>query len=235
MRRHRMPIHCDRCQTVFESESDRAAHCRSTPICEVVPVRDWDCITEAQKRLLSERVSGRKSKEENWFTIFEILFPGAPKPRSPYLDPDFADGLLALREFAVAEVPGIVTQLVAENSLQDSLPFDFNAQSYTETVVQDAIEILLARFESRMPLEQSLATSHSSDSGYGGSSLRGTIRAQSTQSAVNPEPPSMAMTIDYGSFFAGFQRDQFSTLATEQIDFPNLPGQFESASASQFL
>jgi hypothetical protein len=32
---------------------------------------------------LAQRVSAKRSKEDNWYLIYEILFPGSPKPDTP--------------------------------------------------------------------------------------------------------------------------------------------------------
>ena len=51
--------------------------------CEVLPLREWEGISEAQKRQLERRISTKKTREENWYIIYEILFPGAERPKSP--------------------------------------------------------------------------------------------------------------------------------------------------------
>ena len=190
----------------------------------MVPENAWDGITEAQKTQLAARVSARKSREESWYTIFEILFPGAPRPRSPYLDPDFADGLLALREFAAAEVQGIITQVVNEQSTHLSLPFDFDFQSYTEVVVQDAIDILLARFEARMPPEPAIplmtSISNASDSGYSSSlpSVIGIVDTQSMQPLIDPTLLSLSMSeAPFDGMFMGYQHDFYGDAGTDPV------------------
>ena len=232
VRRHQIPLHCDRCQVEFENEHDRTIHCRNTPPCEVLPEKAWDGITEAQKTSLAARVSARKSKEESWYIIFEILFPGAPKPRSPYLDPDFADGLFALREFAATEMQGIITQVVNEQSTHISLPFDFDFQSYTEVIVQDAIDILLARFESRMPPEPVVPLTTSipnvSDSGYSSSPPGGifTVDTQSAQPSINPT--FLFQSIPEGpldDMFMAYQRDVFGSSGTDAANCLDYSGQ----------
>jgi len=192
----------------------------------VLPEKAWDGITETQKTLLATRVSTRKSREESWYAIFEVLFPGAPRPRSPYLDPDFADGLLALREFAATEMQGIIMQVVNEQSTHLSLPFDFDFQSYTEVVVQDAIDILLARFESRMPPEPgfSLMTSISnvSDSGYSSSppSGIGVVEVGSTQPSFCVPLPSLLVPEDpLDDMFLGYQHDVYENARTYPVNY----------------
>jgi len=195
----------------------------------VLPEKAWDGITEAQKALLAVRVSARKSREGSWYTIFEILFPGVPRPRSPYLDPDFADGLLALREFAATEMQGIITQVVNEQSTHFSLPFDFDFQSHTEIVVQNAIDIFLARFESRMPANTlTTSISNASDSGYSGSPPRGTgiVDAQLTQPPI--DPTLLSLSISEGpldDMFIGYLHDVYGDMSTDPVNSLDPPDQ----------
>ena len=42
----------------------------------------------------------KMSEEEQWFAVFEILFPGHhPRPRSPYIDRDLSEQMCAFRDF----------------------------------------------------------------------------------------------------------------------------------------
>jgi hypothetical protein len=182
-----------------------------------------------QKGLLATRVSARKSREQNWYTIFEILFPGTPKPRSPYIDPDFADGLLALREYAAVEMEGIIAQASIEQMPNLSLPLmplDFNFQSYTEAVVRHAIDILFSRFESRMPRvlarPPTASDSHPPDSGYSGSRTSGIINTQSTQVSIDPTLPSSSISEGpFGDMFTGYMNDIYDSVGGQSI-YPTL-------------
>ncbi len=79
---HSEPIHCPRCFETFENEELRT-HLREGG-CSVVEERQWEgVVTEQQRKQLEGRVSSHKTKEENWYIIYEVLFPGAPRPRSP--------------------------------------------------------------------------------------------------------------------------------------------------------
>ncbi|KAF1979352.1 hypothetical protein BU23DRAFT_152762 [Bimuria novae-zelandiae CBS 107.79] len=80
---HQVPIHCVRCSQTFSCEDERDAHLRSIPGCTIQPDKTWIGINETQKTQLTQRVSSKKSKEENWYSVYEILFPGSPRPESP--------------------------------------------------------------------------------------------------------------------------------------------------------
>jgi len=71
-----------RCFSTFESSERLRFHVR-TELCDVEEPRELEGINGQQKILLEQRVSSRKSMEENWYIVYDILFPGAARPRSP--------------------------------------------------------------------------------------------------------------------------------------------------------
>ena len=96
LRVHQVAIHCVRCSQTFGTETERDSHLRSVPGCVIQPNQIHFGITETQKAQLAQRVSAKKTKEENWYLIYEILFPGSPRPDSSceYL----TDGMRALND-----------------------------------------------------------------------------------------------------------------------------------------
>jgi hypothetical protein len=121
-------------------------------------------------------------------------------------------------------VQGIITQVVNEQSTRLSLPFDFDFQIYTEVVVQDAIDILLARFEARLPSEPAIplmtSISNASDSGYSGSlpSGIGIVDTQSMQPLVDPTLPFLQMSeAPFDGMFMGYQHSFYGGGGTESV------------------
>lgn len=83
-RSHRTPdFYCARCYDVFPSAKDRDEHMRDIQ-CPVQPNRRFEGITEEQKELLMLNKGRNKSNEEQWFLMWEILFPGTPRPTTVY-------------------------------------------------------------------------------------------------------------------------------------------------------
>lgn len=58
-------------------------HSREPIPCAIRPQKLWDAVSATQKQRLKTRFSSKKTPEENWFIMFEILFPNLPRPRSP--------------------------------------------------------------------------------------------------------------------------------------------------------
>ncbi|KAK1636374.1 hypothetical protein BDP81DRAFT_450269 [Colletotrichum phormii] len=51
-----------------------------------------------------------KTDENQWFAIWEILFPGKPKPRSAYMNPDMCEDLSAFQEHLSNNAAEVVQQ-----------------------------------------------------------------------------------------------------------------------------
>ncbi|KAK3356347.1 hypothetical protein B0T25DRAFT_413315, partial [Lasiosphaeria hispida] len=83
---HRLPIYCPTCGITFTNERTRDAHinhrtCRGPP--GGAPIKP-EGITEEQGEALARRVNRSHSEAEQWNSIWDILFPGSPRPSSPY-------------------------------------------------------------------------------------------------------------------------------------------------------
>lgn len=117
------------------------------------PPRRWDGISESQKRQLAKRVSPKRSKQENWYFIYETLFPGSTRPESPFIDDThLSEELLALREFAVREAPGRVAQFTNSELPPDLRPNQEHIEAFTQAAIRDVFDMLLERWEtSRLP------------------------------------------------------------------------------------
>ncbi|KAE9369297.1 hypothetical protein N431DRAFT_346045, partial [Stipitochalara longipes BDJ] len=72
---HQLPIYCPLCMCTFDAEDERDVHIRATS-CSVQPTVSYEGVTRAQKLLLGQRVSSKMTLSDQWFTIFDILFPG---------------------------------------------------------------------------------------------------------------------------------------------------------------
>lgn len=86
--RHSMPLYCPICFTEFKCEEERDSHVRTSrtnPVeCVEKPPQFSDRITKQQAKHIHQRMN---STEENWYRVYEILFPGHPRPKSPCKNP----------------------------------------------------------------------------------------------------------------------------------------------------
>lgn len=116
-RKHAIRIYCEVCQQPFENVQLRDNHSRERNCDPIENVQAPDGITSEQRDWLHQRGPRNFSEEEQWFRIFEFLFPGHPRPRSPYNDTTFSEDLLNFRDFISGPTAQeILFQRVRENS-----------------------------------------------------------------------------------------------------------------------
>jgi hypothetical protein len=115
-RHHRLPIYCPVCMANFDTEEDRDVHSRAR-ICDEQPITQFEGVSESQKKQLSKKVPPKMSESDQWYTIFDILFPGhQPRPKSPYIDSNMSEELSAFRDFATNQGSGIMIGVLRERA-----------------------------------------------------------------------------------------------------------------------
>ncbi|KAJ2892111.1 uncharacterized protein MKZ38_010227 [Zalerion maritima] len=83
IRKHMKPLYCFVCNEVFDRDGDRIDHMRSR-VCADGTYPEPEGISEEQRQRLDQRLEKRKTQAEQWFGLWDILFPGQPRPLSPY-------------------------------------------------------------------------------------------------------------------------------------------------------
>jgi hypothetical protein len=89
-------------QGQFKSEADLRRHAEAN---SCAPRHEYiEGVDRNQKAKLSKPVPRTLSLEDQWFFIFDILFPGfEPKPRSPYVEDNVEPVLSAFHDFMAHE------------------------------------------------------------------------------------------------------------------------------------
>ncbi|KAK4223210.1 hypothetical protein QBC38DRAFT_54794 [Podospora fimiseda] len=121
-RRH-YKTHCQRCKQTFSDARELAEHEMTIQGCEVVEGNVPSDITSYQEKQLKSRKHNarRKTDEEKWREIYELLFPNEPVP-SPYpestgdlcLPSTEAQSSLDFQHFLLASMPQIFAQTAEE-------------------------------------------------------------------------------------------------------------------------
>ncbi|KAK0736170.1 hypothetical protein B0T21DRAFT_411364 [Apiosordaria backusii] len=113
-RNHGKVCYCVRCGEEFENPGDLDLHYNQDVPCAKAAFQvKW--LSEPQKKELREnRANPKLSVEKQWYEIWDIVFPEAPKPDSPYLDASISEDLSSFREFFLQQGPEIIRQ-TAEN------------------------------------------------------------------------------------------------------------------------
>lgn len=122
LRAHRMPPHCQICNGSFQTDEQLRQHVRSMT-CERRPYAPPDGVTEERMIQLRSRVNQKNSLENQWYEVFDILFPGSARPASVYLDPELSQDLDEFVNFLTTQGPGIILDRVARpGSAVDGAP-----------------------------------------------------------------------------------------------------------------
>ncbi|KAH8768191.1 hypothetical protein F5883DRAFT_554173 [Diaporthe sp. PMI_573] len=99
-RYHTKPdYYCASCYKVFQTATDRDGHSRKR-VCESLDgpmLPKFQGITEEQKKLLNKKLPRDSNVEKQWYQIYDILFPGADRPISPYVGNCLEDVVPLLR------------------------------------------------------------------------------------------------------------------------------------------
>ncbi|KZL64300.1 hypothetical protein CI238_00603 [Colletotrichum incanum] len=95
LRTHQQSIHCPICYRVFEMRMDCDEHVRAGSC-----IAGMHSLPEGMTQDQQAQLEGitANSEDGKWFAMWDILFPGAEHPGSPYVDPE------NLGEFIVGEV-----------------------------------------------------------------------------------------------------------------------------------
>jgi hypothetical protein len=83
--KHRQPYHCPTCYETFEERSAWGAHVRRRQ-CTEKPLREVEGIRIDQKESLDDAADLDGTLDEAWFGVWDVTFPGLPRPASPFLD-----------------------------------------------------------------------------------------------------------------------------------------------------
>lgn len=117
-RRHLVPIYCSICGTTFDDEKTRDSHARKQK-CPHQPLARIEGVTTLQCTQLSTKVSSKLSEEEQWFAVYAVVFPGHPRPRSPYIDRQVPEELQSFTDYFVNEGPRIILEALRSHPLGD--------------------------------------------------------------------------------------------------------------------
>ncbi|CAI6095112.1 unnamed protein product [Clonostachys chloroleuca] len=166
---HQLPIYCARCKEIFPSEDERNEHLE-VDISAMCPVRNivYDGVTREQKELLASRVSHRMTLEDQWFSIFYILFPNHhPKPRSAYVNTDLTIEMETFQDMMVAEGPRIIsTTLASHNIVPASISSnpESDLSSLFEIVLMEALVKIADRWTANLVKDSTTSDENGGDS-----------------------------------------------------------------------
>ena len=147
---HCKPEHyCGRCSEVFDSRDGLDLHSRQSSPCAVGLVKYDDRMTVDQTQQLKRKMRGRNVSDA-WYSIYQLLFPKASLPKSPFVDGPSDDILREFMAFAERQGPSLLFESIREDS-QRVLPVSpspVDGQSTAKTTIAQAFPRLIRDLES---------------------------------------------------------------------------------------
>lgn len=124
IRKHSFPdFYCGSCNGTYQTANDFEGHqsyCRSTQRNNLGP--NINAITGYQRCQLTTCKNGRRSIEQQWYDIWDIIFPGEARPRSVYVGSYLEEIMPMLRVFWNDKQSDIISSVVRNrdvNGLND--------------------------------------------------------------------------------------------------------------------
>jgi hypothetical protein len=160
---HRMPIYCGRCGGVFRSEAARDEHLQEDERC-TKQKPEHDGITADQLAQLAKKSDSSLSREQQWYFIFDLLFPGhQPRPDSPFLNESLRQALMHAEELAYRLAPDAI-----QNTLRMTPPAELsglNEERDRATLLNQIVREVLRRVFNTLTNRTHNSASTSVDSG----------------------------------------------------------------------
>ncbi|KAK0627474.1 hypothetical protein B0T14DRAFT_579591 [Immersiella caudata] len=151
-RNHQLPVYCAICKAVFPEEADRDAH-TVQQTCQLRTDITHDGLTTGQKAKLAIRASPTIPEEQQWFEIFDILFPGyCPRPTSAYIHGELVAETENYQDFERMEGPAIILEVLGRAGvrIENVSNPEHDLSVFRENLLADALTAIARRWlESR--------------------------------------------------------------------------------------
>ena len=119
-RRHAPAFYCERCLRVFADAAAHEAHVAgAAPCAPSAPPARLGGLSHAQVRALKRKVFSGAGDAENWFAVWDVVFPGAPRPASVYVDGAVSADLCEFREYCNRRGAMVLWSVLEEGGLWD--------------------------------------------------------------------------------------------------------------------
>ncbi|KAH8883388.1 hypothetical protein GQ53DRAFT_847029 [Thozetella sp. PMI_491] len=112
-RNHIPKFYCQRCLNIFADEESQNAHVLNQTPCEPHGQEaQLDGLSHQQQRQLSRKSNQTHSERQQWFAIWDIVFPGYQQPASPYMDGRLTEDCALFHKHCLDRGPQILTRAI---------------------------------------------------------------------------------------------------------------------------
>ncbi|KAI0095675.1 hypothetical protein F4776DRAFT_677395 [Hypoxylon sp. NC0597] len=198
-RKHMKPdIYCPVCFELFKKANERDEHIQKKS-CDSKPDPEFDGITEQQRKELNQKANRGKNEAEQWYYMWDTIFPNAVRPPSPYLGNDRGQLLPVLRKFWTKRGAEIIS------GVQALLPPKFDPQ-----ITQQIVEVIFKGLEMELSNWTSALDEHLGDSSWPTLNLPnssdwildaflGDLSQQQWNPILMPQGSSLEQQLDFGA------------------------------------
>ncbi len=144
-RNHSPKFYCQRCYAIFPNQETLDQHVQVQVVTCPRHESSFAQITYQQRLQLSIKSKTNLSETDQWFAIWDILFPGQPRPSSLYIDANLSADLCRFREFAEADGPDIMTAEMQRNLPMTNMPAE-QTTAILRQVISRSITLLFDRW-----------------------------------------------------------------------------------------
>lgn len=117
-RKHKQPAsdYCQRCWTAYESRAHKEEHLRDPlgQACQYNPSARPVGIDNNMAAALHKKSNPSLSTEDQWFAVWDIVFPDEPRPSSPYINDNLSEDATQLQEIIINQWPSILASIAEE-------------------------------------------------------------------------------------------------------------------------
>ncbi|KXX83038.1 hypothetical protein MMYC01_200496 [Madurella mycetomatis] len=163
-RNHQLPVYCPVCKAVFSDEAERDDHAEQQS-CQLRTDVAHEGLTRDQKEQLKRRASPTIPEEQQWFEIFDILFPGYnPRPKSAYINAELIAETENYQDFERVEGPSIILDTLLQQGVSlvrvDNPEHDLGV--FRENLLAEALALIARRWHESRPVHD--GADHPADS-----------------------------------------------------------------------
>ncbi|KAK9416538.1 hypothetical protein SUNI508_09644 [Seiridium unicorne] len=125
LKRCHLIVVCARCMEGFSNQDIFDQHIRAGG-CEISNREPPEGMTIKQHEILKPRTNHKLSLEEQWFFIWDTLFPGRERPPTPYKDEfvNLTEFHKLMRDFRDHQIPTLAARLLNELGIATTLSHD---------------------------------------------------------------------------------------------------------------
>ena len=159
-RKHAPDFYCEFCLLVSFDEESHQSHIKSRS-CSFQSC-EFTGITHSQRYQLSRKSKPNLPESDQWFAIWDIVFPDQPRPTSAYMDPDLSEDLCQFREYAQRLGPARLAEVMQANAPVALEILQEEIGSVLEIVISQGLNTLFEEWLSSRASAPSIASNETS-------------------------------------------------------------------------